>query len=136
MTMWVLATWPPMAITSEPNADAVETAIRALDNETRLGLALFRERDDPPESERSVVMGGKRLNVQYWPAGAEAPTFYLQDDRADKHAQTLVNFGDQGTLAYPMSETVTQDIAVAEILYFMKHGKISAYGAWSPYDSL
>lgn len=134
--MWVLATWPPMAIISEPSEEIVEAAIQALDNESCLGLTLFREQSDHPEEERIVVMGGERVNVEYWPAGAEAPAFFLQDDRADKHAQTLINFGDQGIMAYPTQETVTQEIAIAEILYFMKHGKISAYGAWTPYEMM
>lgn len=134
--MWVLATWPPMAIISEPSEEIVEAAIQALDNETCLGLTLFREQDDHTEGERIVVMGGERMNVEYWPVGAEAPAFFLQDDRADKHAQTLINFGDQGIMAYPTQETVTQDIAIAEILYFMKHSKISVYGAWTPYEMM
>ena len=133
--MLVLATWPPMAIIAEPSEEHIKAAIHALDNETHLGLSLFQADEQSEREERIVVMGGERVNVAYRPASAEEPAFYLRDNSADTLAQVLINYGDQGELAYPAQETVEQEIALEEILYFMRHRRISAYGAWVPYET-
>lgn len=130
--MWALATWEPMTINAEPDEIAIQAAIYALDNQTRIGISLFRP-GDTNQDERLVIVGGQRVNVEYWPAGHSEPTHVLTDPHAATDAVIVINFGDHGTLEYAASDTVSQDTAVEAALAFFRNGRING-SHWARYD--
>jgi hypothetical protein len=130
--MWVLATWEPMAIISQPDTEQIKAAIMALDNATSIGLSLFRPIEDVGD-ERIVIVGGERVSVEYWPAGAAMPSHYMHDAQASRSAVVNINFGEQGRLQYPANETVQHDMAIEAILYFHRRGHIGENMGWTRY---
>ncbi|QPC81605.1 hypothetical protein G4Y79_18190 [Phototrophicus methaneseepsis] len=121
--MWVLAKWEPMAVINDPSREQIKIAIHALDNQSRIGVSLFRASGDDGD-ERIVIVGGTRVNVEYWPAGAEMPTHHLHDMRTLQTAVFDINFGEQGSLRYPANETVQKIVAIEAVLHFYEYGSI------------